>query len=341
MIRGMRLGLFSYHLPKSCIAQTPHKPRDRSRLMVVGQRSETIAHHRFDQLPRLLRPGDVLVFNDSKVIRARLFGKKPTGGKIEIFLLKKRRTRVWEVLVGGHGVRPGQHISFSKQLSGRLTSRNDRIWTMAFSVSDRAFRDWVRRHGHLPLPPYIKGKAKTADYQTVVASKEGSVAAPTAGLHFTPRLLRRLQQARVQLETITLHVGFGTFAPVTAKDTTQHRMHPEQAMVTAKTARRLNQARQEGRRIIAIGTTAVRTLEAFSTPTGTLQSGTREVNLFITPGYRFKFVHGMITNFHLPQSTLLMLVSAMASRQRLLKAYRLAIKKHYRFYSFGDAMMIL
>lgn len=336
----MRVDLFDYHLPPDRIAQTPAKPRDHSRLLRMNRKSGITSHHRFDELPRLLNPGDVLVFNDSKVIRARLFGHKETGGKVEIFLLRQQAPTIWEILVGGRGVRPGHVVHFSSRLHGTLLRSDGRVWQIKFHCSPVRLKLWIERNGKVPLPPYIKTTGRATDYQTIYAQKEGSVAAPTAGLHFTHRLLRQLHRVHIQMEYVTLHVGLGTFAPVTASDTRQHLMHPEWASIDAPTARRLNRAKAEGRRIIAVGTTSVRTLEAFSEKKGHLASGTGDINLFITPGNRFKMVDGMITNFHLPKSTLLMLVSAFGGRENILNAYAEAIAEHYRFYSFGDAMLI-
>jgi S-adenosylmethionine:tRNA ribosyltransferase-isomerase len=361
---SLTLEQFNYHLPQELISQQPIKPRDSARLLILDRNSEKLAHRHFYDLPEILEPGDVLVFNDSKVIPARLLGTKETGGKAEIFLLKKLRNKegkklrnkeikelgnkgirklrgdnaanTWEVMIGGKVVE-GQKVFLDKTAEAVIKKRiENNIWQVTFNCSDKKLFSL----GQTPLPPYIKEKARLEDYQTIFAKSSGSVAAPTAGLHFTKRLLEKLKKQGIQLEYLTLHVGLGTFAPVKEENILQHQMHSELAMIDAVTARRLNQAKREGRRIIAVGTTSVRTLESFADKRGFIKPGSIDTDIFIYPGYKFKFINQIITNFHLPKSTLLMLVAAFAGNKLIFKAYREAIKKKYSFFSFGDGMLI-
>lgn len=336
----MRVSDFDYELPADRIAQTPCKPRDHAKLLVMNRRSGAWSHHRFDALSSLLRPSDVLVLNNSKVFKARLLGRKETGGKIEIFLLRRIAVGQWEVLVGGHGAREGRVIRFGHGLMATLLPSNGDEWRIQFHATDAELERYIAHAGHVPLPPYIKTHARLSDYQTVFAKHSGSVAAPTAGLHFTNRLLEKLRARGMTTEFVTLHVGLGTFQPVKTTRVEDHDIHKEWASVSPATARRLNAAKRAGRRIIAVGTTSVRTLEGFSDESNVLHSGTRDLKLFIYPGYDFRFVDAMVTNFHLPKSSLLMLVSAFSTREHLFHAYNEAIRQHYRFYSFGDAMLI-
>ena len=354
---SLTLGQFDYHLPSELISQQPIKPRDSARLLILDRVSGRLAHKHFNDLPEILEPGDVLVFNDSRVIPARLLGKKKTGGKIEIFLLKKLKNKeikklrekgkanLWEVLVGGKA-KEEDIIFLDRKIEALLRKRiKDNLWEAVFNRPDKE----LFSIGQTPLPPYIRRKSKLADYQTIFAKDSGSVAAPTAGLHFTKRLLAKLKQRGVQLEYLTLHVGLGTFAPVKAENILEHKMHSELVLIDAATARRLNCAKREGRRIIAVGTTSVRTLESFVDQQGRIKPGSVWTDIFIYPGYKFRFVDQIITNFHLPKSTLLMLIAAFCGQGRqkpgagvaLVKlAYQEAIKKHYRFFSFGDGMLI-
>ncbi len=351
MTDNMQTQDFDYHLPPELIAQTPTKPRDHARLMIATRNNTELIHSRFDRMPELLHKGDVLVFNNSKVIKARLVGKKDTGGKMEVFLLRRLSGSQWEVLIGGKGAAVGRRIYFGRKLYCVLKNHDDNRWVAEFNLNKKDFDKALATYGQVPLPPYIKTRARFADYQTVYAKTEGSVAAPTAGLHFTPRLLRAFKKRGVQCEYVTFHVGLGTFQPVKTALVEDHKIHSEFAEISQSTAARLNKAKKEGRRIIAVGTTSVRTLEAFThVPDGTwrgrqqnsiLQSGAHDVNIFIYPGYEFRCVNGMITNFHLPKSSLLMLVSAFMGREKMLRAYEEAKRKKYRFYSFGDAMVIL
>lgn len=374
----MDIKLFQYHLPKSRIAHEPVKPRDSSRLLVMDREKKRFAHRHFSDLPKLLSKGDILVLNDTKVFPARLIGKKKdTGGRVEVFLLKEAGSSrclaparvenecVWEILIGHKNARVGMEVvlgtsvlqyastSRSTRMVGEIIRRKDKsVWLMKFNVPRKDFMRQIETIGDTPLPPYIKVKKKSKsnkkklekEYQTVYAKKIGSAAAPTAGLHFTSELLDILNKKGVQIEYITLHVSYGTFQPVKVNNIERHNMHSEWASIDKTTAGRLNKAKKEGRRIIAVGTTSVRTLESFADGSGVLQFARAEgdwIRMFIYPGYKFRFIDAMITNFHLPRSTLLMLVAAFAGRRRVLKAYDTAIKKGYRFYSFGDAMMIL
>jgi S-adenosylmethionine:tRNA ribosyltransferase-isomerase len=336
---SINLSNFDYFLPQDLIAQEPSRPRDAARLLILNKRFGVISHRHFYDLPKLLVKGDVLVFNDSKVIPARLFGQKETGGKIEIFLLakiKNKRINSWQCLIGGK-VKDGQKILLGKNaLAFAKGKLDDKTWLVEFNVSDEK----LFALGETPLPPYIKKKSKFGDYQTVFAREQGSVAAPTAGLHFTKGLLARLKKSGIQIEFVTLHVGLGTFLPVETENILEHKMHSEGASLDSLTAQRLNLAKKRGQRIIAVGTTAARTLESFSDKSGRLKAGRKSTDIFIYPGYKFKFVDCLITNFHLPKSTLLMLVYALAGKSNIDRAYKEAIKKKYGFYSFGDGMLI-
>lgn len=354
----MRLSDFDYNLPKELIAQQPVCPRDHSRLMVLDRSKKTIIHRHFYNLLDYLHQGDVLVLNNTKVFPARLIGKrKDTGGKVEVFLLTKSKKQraprqarglsakskyeSWEALIGNRRKKIGQIIEFSKGLACEIIKRIDEsVWGVKFNKSGKQLEKLIDQIGLVPTPPYIKKSAKQDEYQTIYAKSRGSVAAPTAGFHFTKQLLNKLKKKGVQFEYVTLHVGFGTFEPIKVQNIKEHKMHKEFAILDKETAKRLNQAKKEGRRIIVVGTTGVRTLETFA-KNFKIMPGHEWTNIFIYPGYKFKFVDGLITNFHLPRSTLLMLVSAFAGRKFLLKIYQVAVKKKYRFYSFGDAMYIL
>ncbi len=337
----MKLSEFDYNLPKKLIAQEPIKPRDYSRLLLLSKNNGEILHKKFYNIINYLQTGDVLVLNNSKVFPARLIGVKPTGGKIEIFLLHKTKGRGWQCLVGGRGAKVGLEIEFKQKLKCKIfKNNNDGTWEVIFNQPYRKMMEKITKIGLVPLPPYIKRvKKKIADnknYQTVYADdkKVGSVAAPTAGFHFTPALIKELKKKGVQFEYVTLHVGLGTFLPVKTENIKKHKMHSEWFEVNKKALANIYRAKKEGRKIIAVGTTSVRTLESIS---GKLSGWT---DIFIYPGYKFKIVDALITNFHLPKSTLLMLVSAFASKKNIKKAYKQAIKKKYRFFSYGDAMFI-
>ena len=326
---------FDYYLPQERIGQKPIKPRDSARLLILDRKSGKLEHKIFSDLSELLGKDDVLVLNNSKVIPARLNGKKETGGKVEIFLLKGRGGNVWECLVGGK-VKIGQKIFLQKNIWGEIIEKKDQINSIRFNCSKAKLFSL----GSTPTPPYVKKKAKLEDYQTIYAKSLGSVASPTAGLHFTKRLLDKLKKKGVKIEYLTLHVGMGTFAPVKSENILEHKMHSEFAVIDAKTVKRLNSYKAQGKRIMAVGTTSVRTLEAFTNSNQRIKAGEKWVDIFIYPGYKFKFVDSIITNFHLPKSTLMMLVSAFATLPLIKKSYSEAIRRKYRFYSFGDAMMI-
>lgn len=363
----MKLKDFDYDLPKNLIAQKPIKPRDHSRLLIIIRRGATNAAHANDKKCRIqhehfydivdyFKKGDLLVLNNSKVFPARLIGKKvDTGGKIEVFLHRKIRGSLWQCLLGGCGGKEGLEIKFKLGLKCKIVKDNkDGTWDAKFNKSNEQMMKIVNKIGKTPLPPYIDRKSdagcRTSDkknYQTVYADdkKIGSVAAPTAGFHFTPRLIKKLENKGVQLEYITLHVGLGTFAPVKVDDITKHKMHAELVEVKKDVIKRIVKAKKETRRIIAVGTTSVRTLEGLvekqlNKPLNQITNHKLPITTFIYPGYKFKIIDAMITNFHLPKSTLLMLVSAFAGKNNINKAYKSAIRKQYRFYSYGDAMLI-
>jgi len=336
---------FDFELPQELIAQTPLQRRDASRLLTLNRRTGETGHHYFYELPQFLRPGDCLVMNDSRVIPARLLGHRPTGGACEALLLTDRGDGLWECLVRpGRKLRPGAEMIFG---DGELTAvvegetgTGDGVRLVHFSY-EGVFLEVLERLGRMPLPPYIKAELQDQErYQTVYSKVSGSAAAPTAGLHFTPELLKQLEAMGVKLCWITLHVGLGTFRPVKEEDIQDHKMHSELCMISAETAQTINQTRREGGRVVCVGTTACRTLESFAAPDGTLAEQSGWTDIFIYPGYRFKAVDALVTNFHLPQSTLLMLVSAFAGREQILAAYREAVARQYRFFSFGDAMLL-
>jgi len=336
---------FDYDLPELSIAQEPAQRRDASRLMVIYKDKPDVEHRLFKDLPDYLNDGDVLVINETKVIPARLTGKKISGGaNIEILLLKPLDACSWEVLV-----RPGRRVKINDQLifgdglfSGRITGYTDSGGRVIEFSCEGNFEDLIQNAGTMPLPPYIK--KYTGDpqrYQTIYARQKGSVAAPTAGLHFTGELLEKVQKKGVVLKKIILHIGLGTFRPVSAEDISMHHMHSEYFEVSPDTAHSINLARQKGGRVIAVGTTTVRCLETAACEDGSLSATSGWTDLFIYPGYRFKVIDSMVTNFHLPRSTLLMMVSALAGSGKIISAYRLAVGEKYRFFSFGDAMLIL
>jgi S-adenosylmethionine:tRNA ribosyltransferase-isomerase len=346
---------FDFNLPDELIAQQPAAERGGSRLLVLDRQSGHVAHHRFSDLPSLLRRGDVLVVNDTRVFPARLIGTRlPGGGAAECFLVHPAvEPDTWIALVHpGQRLREGSRMRFAAGATGATAlhgeilgrhfhgRRTVRLWTEDGSP----VRDAIDAIGHMPLPPYIKRPDTAADrdrYQTVYARERGSIAAPTAGLHFTPQILEELSRVGVERATVTLHVGYGTFQPVRVDRVEEHRVESEHYEVTAETAAALTRARREGRRVIAAGTTTTRTLESLTiTPAGEVLPGRGETALFIYPGFDFRIVSGLLTNFHLPKSSLLMLVSAFAGRERVLAAYREAVGARYRFYSYGDAMFI-
>jgi len=346
----MKLDLFDYQLPADLIAQKPVSPRDHSRLFVYKREADKVTHKHFFDLPDILIPGDVLVFNNTKVFPARLIGKKVSGGKMEVFLLKELDGGLWQVLLGGKRRKEGVDIIFNKKLSGRVVKQgDDGTWIFEFNLTGDAFWLQIDKIGHVPIPPYIKRESNMREYQTVFAKEKGSVAAPTAGLHFTRKLLNSLKKNGIQIEYVTLHVGLGTFAPVKTEEIESHKMHAEWACLDRKTSERLNRAKIEKRRIIGVGTTSVRTLESFCDNNGRLVPQSKWVDSFIYPGVKFKFIDAMITNFHLPKSTLLMLLAAFLAQNKkqqdgieiFQRLYRQAISEKYRFYSYGDGMLLL
>ncbi len=340
---------YDYDLPAELIAQAPADRRDRSRLLRLDRRAGEVSHHRFDRLAQWLTPGDVLVVNDTAVIPARLVGRKATGGMVEVFILdytggvRQGGRFCCDCLVrASKPVKAGAVIHFGEEWCGRVVDVEVGFCRVEFSGAGGIDR-LLDRLGHVPLPPYIRRVDRPEDrtaYQTVYAAVRGAVAAPTAGLHFTEQLLEEIRARGVAVAPITLHVGYGTFAPVRAADIRTHRMHAERYTISESTAAAVNAARAAGRRVVAVGTTAVRTLEFAAGQDGRIRAGRGCCDLFIYPGYRFKAVDAVITNFHLPRSTLLMLVAAFAGREVILDAYRAAVAEGYRFYSYGDAMLI-
>ena len=339
----MKKSDFSFDLPQELIAQTPLQRRDASRLMLLDKTTGEIEHRHFYELPSLLRGGDCLVMNDSRVIPARLFGTRPTGGSVEVVLLRDLGENRWECLTRpGRKTPPGTHISFG---DGELTAEvvgaePDGNKILRFDYQG-IFLEVLDHLGQMPLPPYIKTRLQDKErYQTVYARDPGSAAAPTAGLHFTPELLGELRDKGISLCWVTLHVGLGTFRPVKEENIEDHPMHAEYCVIPPETADTINAARAAGGRIISVGTTSCRTLESFAQEDGTIIPRSGWTDIFIYPGYRFKAIDALITNFHLPESTLIMLVSALAGRENVLSAYKTAVEERYRFFSFGDAMFI-
>jgi S-adenosylmethionine:tRNA ribosyltransferase-isomerase len=342
----MKVDIFDFHLPEELIAQVPLKNRTDSRLMVLNKETGDIKHEVFKNITEYLREGDCLVLNDSKVLPARLFGvKTDTGAKIEVLLLKQLEGDQWETLVKpAKRVKEGTEIDFGNGLlTAVCTGTSDHGGRIFNFTYDGIFYEVLDQLGEMPLPPYIKEQLDDRDrYQTVYAREPGSAAAPTAGLHFTEELLNEVRAKGVHVAFITLHVGLGTFRPVSVEDIEGHEMHSEFYMVTEGTAKLLNEVKKSGGRIITVGTTSTRTLETLASQNdGQFMAGSGWTNIFIYPGYEFKAIEGMITNFHLPKSTLIMLVSALAGREHVLHAYQTAVKERYRFFSFGDAMLII
>lgn len=341
----MRVSDFDYELPLELIAQSPVEPRDQSRLLVVHRKERLLEDRRFCDIGDYLDAGDALVINNTRVIAARLFGRRrSTDAKIETLLLREIRKDTWHCLVRpGRRVLPGDVIEYPEHLVGYVEDRTDDGGRLIRFESPRPLNAVIDEVGNIPLPPYIKQELKVPErYQTVYASRRGSVAAPTAGLHFTPELLSKLRRRGVRLVEVTLHVGIGTFRPVTEDVVEQHRMHSEVFEVSSDAAQVINEVKEQGKSVVAVGTTSVRSLESAWDESRKRVVPTRsETDMFIYPGYRFRVVDKLITNFHLPKSTLLMLVCAFADRELVLEAYRHAIKERYRFFSFGDAMLVL
>ena len=340
----MKTSDFYFDLPPELIAQTPMERRDGSRLLVLDKSTGAVEHRHFYDLPAYLRPGDCLVLNDSRVLPARLLGERlPGGGACEVLLLIDRGEKTWECLVRpGKRMRVGTRLSFgggelTAQVTGELPDGNRLV---RFDY-EGIFLEVLERLGKMPLPPYIRSELQDRErYQTVYSKVIGSAAAPTAGLHFTEELLDKIRAMGVELAFVTLHVGLGTFRPVKAEDITDHEMHSEYCVIPPETAARINEAKRRGGRVICVGTTSCRTVESWAGEDGTVRAGAGWTNIFIYPGYRFKVLDGLITNFHLPESTLIMLVSALAGREHVLAAYGEAVQERYRFFSFGDAMLI-
>jgi len=350
----MKTSDFDYLLPNRFIAQTPLEPRDSSRLLILSRDTGNLEHAVFRDIGKYLNPGDLLVINQTRVIPARLFARKSTGGRVEILLLRRVEGQIWECIIGGKGMKEGVRVQLEE--GGPEAEIVDVLESTRRLVRfSKAIDLYLPRIGHIPLPPYIHETLQNPErYQTVYARDRGSAAAPTAGLHFTPRLIRELQDQGIEFAEVTLHVGLDTFAPVTEDNPQEHMIHTEWCQLPQETADAINRARQAGGRVVAVGTTSVRTLEsagqqmtineqqtAVGCQSSVVHPYTGNTNLFILPGHDFQLVDAMITNFHLPRSTLIMLVSAFAGREGILKAYEVAKQERYRFYSFGDAMLIL
>jgi len=334
---------YYYDLPEERIAQTPVEPRDSSRLLVYDRKTEKIEHRIFRDVTDYLKAGDVLVINNTKVLPARMFAYTKNGGKVEILLLKRKNLKEWEVLVKpGKKAKVGAELVISEELSLKVIDRTETGERIVEFIYDGVFEDIISRVGSMPLPPYILEKLKDQTrYQTVYCKTDGSAAAPTAGLHFTQELLQKIKDMGVEIVEVLLHVGLGTFRPVKEDDLTNHVMHSEYFEVSEKAAQAVNKAKAEGRRVIAVGTTSVRTLESVADDNGMLKECSGNTQIFIYPPYKFKCVDALITNFHLPESTLVMLVSALMGRENTLNVYEQAIREGYRFFSFGDAMFVV
>lgn len=339
----MKTSDFYYDLPQELIAQTPLDRRDASRLLTLDKHTGRTEHHHFYELPQFLRPGDCLVLNNSRVLPARLIGHRPTGGAVELLLLVDRGSDVWECLVRpGKKLREGARVSFGDgQLQAEIQSVLPGGNRLVHFEYQGIFLEVLEELGRMPLPPYIKAELQDQErYQTVYSKVVGSAAAPTAGLHFTPELLRQIEAMGVKLCYVTLHVGLGTFRPVKEEEITDHEMHSEYCVIPQETADIINETKRQGGRVICVGTTSCRTLESWAGEDGIVPATGGWTDIFIYPGYRFKVMDALITNFHLPESTLIMLVSALAGREHILSAYQEAVRERYRFFSFGDAMLI-
>lgn len=339
----MKTSDFYYDLPQELIAQTPIEPRDASRLMVLSKEDGSISHNHFFDLPKFLKKGDCLVLNDTRVLPARLYGvRKDTGSTVEFVLLRQHGSRLWECLAGpGKKAKKGCEFSFSDKLSAVVAdvkADGNRMLEFCFDGDFFAALDEV---GQMPLPPYIKEKLKDRErYQTVYSKQAGSAAAPTAGLHFTPQMLDEIKRSGVKIAYVTLHVGLGTFRPVKTEDITEHKMHSEHYYIPKEAAGLINETKKSGGRVICVGTTSCRTLESCAAKYGGIRACSGETDIFIYPGFRFRCMDALITNFHLPESTLIMLVSAFAGYENTMNAYKTAVSEKYRFFSFGDAMFI-
>ena len=340
----MKVSEFKYDLPEELIAQTPLEKRDESRLMILNKSKKTIEHKIFKDIIDYLQPGDVLVRNNTKVIPARIYGKKETGANVEFLLLKSIEGDIWESIVRpGNKLHIGTKVTFGDglleaEILDILPGGTRKVKFLYNGI----FNEILDKIGLMPLPPYIHEELKQKDrYQTVYAKYNGSAAAPTAGLHFTPELLKQIEEKGIEIANVTLHVGIGTFRPVKEETVEKHEMHSEHYYIKKEDAEKINNAKKEGRRVIAVGTTSCRVLETVADENGMVKEIEGDTQIFIYPGYKFKCLDGLITNFHLPQSTLLMLVSALAGKDYIMKAYEEAVKERYRFFSFGDAMLLL
>ena len=340
----MKTSDFDYYLPEELIAQTPLEPRDSSRLLVYDRKADKVYHEHFFDIKKYLKKGDVLVRNNTKVLPARMFGYTPNGGKVEVLLLKRFNLTDWEVLVKpGKKAKPGATLVLSDELSLEVLETIEESGSRKVKFNfNGVFEDIISRIGEMPLPPYITEKLKNQErYQTVYAKTDGSAAAPTAGLHFTDKLLEEIKEMGVEIVDVLLHVGLGTFRPVKTDDILSHHMHSEYYEISKESAEKINKAKKEGRRIIAVGTTSVRTLESAADDNGLVKEIKDNTEIFIFPPYKFKCVDALITNFHLPKSTLVMLVSALSTREKTLELYNQAVSEQYRFFSFGDSMFII
>lgn len=340
----MNVSDFYYDLPEELIAQTPIEKRDESRLMVLNRANQTIEHKTFKDIIDYLEPGDCLVRNNTKVIPARLYGKKATGAKIEFLLLNRIEGDIWECIVRpGHKLKPGTEVEFGDGiLKAKVLDVMEGGTRKVEFKYEGIFNEILDKIGLMPLPPYIHESLKDNDrYQTVYAKYEGSAAAPTAGLHFTPELFDKIKAKGIDVANVTLHVGIGTFRPVKVENVEEHHMHSEHFYIKQEDADKINNAKKNGKRVIAVGTTSCRVLETIADENGMVKPTEGDTQIFIYPGYKYKCLDGLVTNFHLPESTLIMLVSALAGRDYIMKAYNEAVKERYRFFSFGDAMLIL
>lgn len=333
---------YFYHLPEEFIAQTPAQPRDSAKLLCYNRKTEKVMQCHFADCLSFLKSGDLLVVNNTKVIPARLFAKTIHGGKVEILLLKRKNYKQWEVLVKpGKKAQIGAILTLAEGVTAKVLEKTEVGGRIIEFTFDGVFEDILERIGQMPLPPYIHEKLQDADrYQTVYCREAGSTAAPTAGLHFTKELIEKLKEKGIEFAEVQLNVGLGTFRPVQEEDLTNHKMHSEYFSIDKENAEKINRAKEEGRRIIAVGTTTVRTLESVADENGYVKATCGDTDIFIYPPYRFKTVDALFTNFHLPESTLLMLVSAFMGREKTLELYQFAVQERYRFFSFGDAMFI-
>ncbi len=339
----MKTSDFNFELPEELIAQTPLEQRDSSKLLTLNKKTGETAHKHFYDLPSMLRPGDCLVLNNSRVLPARLLGQRSGGGACEVLLLIDRGEKVWECLVRpGKKLRPGARVTFGNgELAAEIIGETDGGNRLVRFEYEGIFLEVLERLGKMPLPPYIKAELEDGErYQTVYSKVVGSAAAPTAGLHFTPELLKQIESMGVKVCYVTLHVGLGTFRPVKVDNLDEHEMHSEYCVISQETADIINETKQNGGRVICVGTTSCRTIESWANEDGTMEAKAGWTNIFIYPGYRFKVLDALVTNFHLPESTLIMLVSALAGREHVLAAYEEAVRQRYRFFSFGDAMFI-